>query len=413
MRGTLLALVASSTVLGAATVACEPSCSDLLACGEQGPVVSTASGGASSVTTTTAASSGGAGGTGGAGGQVGDLGTQVAVGVDFACALSLGELKCWGKNDAGQLGIGSVQDEVLVATAVNLPGHVLEVSAGGSHACARLADGSVWCWGQNTSGQLGNGSFSLSRSPVEVALPSPATQVVASIFSVHVLHDDGSVSGWGSGTEIGDGSEAGEHSPIPTAVPIDSVLKLQQRNCAVRTNGSIWCWKIPPTYEPVDLGNSGTTYSEVAHNPDVPRTCAISSTSVQCRGSNYCAGAGTGNDTAAFYDNFVSLNALSGAEASQISCSNTFCLALAPSGVFFWGTLLSAQCEDDGIHDAYEPTALSFSQGSVVEIDTGGDQACLRTASGQVFCWGSNTYGALGTGDKVDLATPQTPVSGL
>src|SRR5690606_15808019 len=81
---------------------------------------------------------------------------QVTAGADFACArLNGGTVQCWGDNERGQLGDGTVSNRFEARPVTGLS-DVIWVDAGEAHACAVISDGSVWCWGSNQYGQLGN-----------------------------------------------------------------------------------------------------------------------------------------------------------------------------------------------------------------------------------------------------------------
>jgi alpha-tubulin suppressor-like RCC1 family protein len=93
----------------------------------------------------------------------------VAVGDRRVCAYSMdGALSCWGPNEAGELGDGTTVDRALPTPVVGLDHGVTEVSIGYEHTCARKSDGSVWCWGSNQFGQLGDGTDKSSNVPVRV-----------------------------------------------------------------------------------------------------------------------------------------------------------------------------------------------------------------------------------------------------
>ena len=98
--------------------------------------------------------------------------TNVAVGSAFACARrSDGTVRCWGSNNHGQLGNGSIADSSLPVnvSGINKASHVAAAGAfGGADACAALADAAIWCWGGNAKGQLGNGTTRGSITPVRV-----------------------------------------------------------------------------------------------------------------------------------------------------------------------------------------------------------------------------------------------------
>lgn len=101
---------------------------------------------------------------------------EVTLGNGHTCARSKGgAVWCWGANDQGQLG-GALDGGTLSSTPLvvtELPPSVVEISAGGSHTCARSIDGTIWCWGANGHGQLGNGITAEASKPVQVHLSCP------------------------------------------------------------------------------------------------------------------------------------------------------------------------------------------------------------------------------------------------
>nr|HMR08977.1 chromosome condensation regulator RCC1 [Polyangiaceae bacterium] len=92
---------------------------------------------------------------------------QIALGGEHSCArMAGGTVRCWGQNAAGQLGDGTTDDKL---SPTPIPGlSVVEIALGGYHSCARLKDGSVYCWGENDHGQLGTGVV----SPVPSLIPT-------------------------------------------------------------------------------------------------------------------------------------------------------------------------------------------------------------------------------------------------
>ena len=102
--------------------------------------------------------------------------TAVAAGDSHTCALlANGAVSCWGQNNSGQLGDGTLTNRTTPATVSGLSG-ATAVTAGGYHTCALLGDGTVRCWGSNLFGQLGNGD------PIYVTQPV----VVRTFFSVFI-----------------------------------------------------------------------------------------------------------------------------------------------------------------------------------------------------------------------------------
>lgn len=144
---------------------------------------------------------------------------SISAAYGFTCAVRRdASVACWGSASCGEL--GRVGNDTSVPTLVPGVNGAVEVSGGNCHNCARLSSGSVFCWGQNTYGQIGNGVM-LADPP---ALPTLVMDL-ANAASVHVGYDhscalraDGSVSCWGNNTtrQLGDGSEISR--AVPTRV---------------------------------------------------------------------------------------------------------------------------------------------------------------------------------------------------
>jgi alpha-tubulin suppressor-like RCC1 family protein len=152
--------------------------------------------------------------------------TSLAVGSDFACATDgpsgTGKVYCWGSNSFGQLGLDFTYDYTSavgapISMASTQP--VVGVTAYGQFACAWLADKTVWCWGNNDRGQLGNGTFDAQPQPVQVTGISDALSVTAGADFACALRTGGVVSCWGS-SYWGQGGLGlhGDDYPTPTAV---------------------------------------------------------------------------------------------------------------------------------------------------------------------------------------------------
>jgi alpha-tubulin suppressor-like RCC1 family protein len=144
--------------------------------------------------------------------------TTVAIGGEHICTIfDDSSLQCWGDNSFGQLGDGTTTDR-LTMTPVGLETGrtAVSVSAGASHTCVTLDDSSLKCWGRNNQGQLGDGSTTNSLSPVSVALGGFPVQISAGSRHTCAVLTDASLKCWGDNSygQLGIGSTTDSSSPV-------------------------------------------------------------------------------------------------------------------------------------------------------------------------------------------------------
>ncbi|WP_295787236.1 hypothetical protein [uncultured Microbacterium sp.] len=175
--------------------------------------------------------------------------TQIAASAATGYAvLSDGSLKSWGMNGNGEVGDGSTSDRLLPVQVSGLTSGVKQVVGGAGHALALLSDGSVRAWGYNATGQVGDGSTTNRLTPVQVpGLTSQVTQVGAAAFSSFVLLSDGSVQGWGYNNdgEVGDGTQTERRSPVQVAGLTSGVTQIAAQaytGFALMSDGTVKGW---------------------------------------------------------------------------------------------------------------------------------------------------------------------------
>jgi alpha-tubulin suppressor-like RCC1 family protein len=219
--------------------------------------------------------------------------------------------RCWGADDSGQLGDGgttaSPRAVAVVAPGTSTPlADVREVVAGRAHACARLGDASVVCWGANESGQLG----SLGGLPL-------AARVFAGSNGTCALDDGASAQCWGASDvgQLGNGNTTTGPMPFPIATtsgtdtlyPIGAIGLGARHGCARVTDGRVLCWG---ARDRVGVDLEDLTFIDHPAQRTVVRdttalgvgpqhSCAVvmPGTTVQCWGSNSAGQLGDGTTT--------------------------------------------------------------------------------------------------------------------
>jgi alpha-tubulin suppressor-like RCC1 family protein len=171
------------------------------------------------------------------------------MGANHFCALVAGGVLCWGLNAEGQLGEGGTVSYSAAAIPVTgLSSGFIGVAAGGNHSCALRSDGEVWCWGANIWGELGDGSFEQRNTPVQaVGVPAGISALSSGAFHTCALTASGAVWCWGDDShgQLGDGDASfGGPAPVPvTGLPQIAAISAGSFNtCALTTKGGIRCW---------------------------------------------------------------------------------------------------------------------------------------------------------------------------
>ena len=353
---------------------------------------------------------------------------DIAVGDNHACAvLKTGKMVCWGYNASGELGTGN---NINSATPVEVDWgegeSVVTLNAGSSHTCALLNDNTIQCWGSNLSGQLGDDGTSAYRNvPVEVDLGEGRTAVGISLGYFHTcaLLDDGSLVCWGNNLsgQVGDGNSGNNLRPTPvnlgSGVKARAVSAGRHHTCAILDDGKIVCWGGNGSGE---LGDGSTTdrLAPVQVNLASQRTataitsgskhvCAIlDDGSLVCWGENDFGQLGDGTTT-----NRNAPVAVDTGDKNVVNISageNHTCALLDDNSVVCWGVNLRGQLGDETIVNKSEPTAVNLGMGVVSAIDGGESSTCALFKDGSVACWGNNQHGQLGTGENDLLLSPQT-----
>jgi alpha-tubulin suppressor-like RCC1 family protein len=172
---------------------------------------------------------------------------QISIAMAVTCiATTTGTMRCWGGNFYGQLGDGTTTTRTQPVEPIGL-GPVTAMATNNAQTCAILrSDGSVMCWGDNTHGELGDGTKEQRRTPVAVLNLKGAVGLVAGVYHTCALLGDGTVQCWGfdQDGELGDGVLTSRSTPAPVygVANATQISAGDYHTCALIADGSVYCW---------------------------------------------------------------------------------------------------------------------------------------------------------------------------
>ena len=169
-----------------------------------------------------------------------------------------GSLWAWGNNMSGQLGDGTTTHS---DTPIKIMEDIVFVSAGASHTMAIQSDGSLWAWGNNRAGQLGDDTTINRLTPIKIM--EDVVSVSAGASHTMAIRTDGSLWAWGNNYfgAIGDGTTINRHTPVKIMENV-LVASADSHSMAVQTDGSLWAWG---TNDAGQIGGDSSTYEGDGH----------------------------------------------------------------------------------------------------------------------------------------------------
>ena len=329
--------------------------------------------------------------------------------------LSSSILKCWGDNGTGQLGDGTTTQRRTPVAVSGLSSAVSAISIRANHTCALLLTGAVQCWGDNGNGRLGDGTLVNKSSPTNVSgLSSGVIAISAGEGHTCALLRTGGVKCWGAGGKTGDNTATQRLTPVDVSGLTSGVSAISAANyhtCALLSTGAVKCWgsENNGTLGNAGGGNapggaiSGFSADVIALASGIRHTCALLSTGgVQCWGTNDEGQLGNGT-TSSGSSTPVNVSGLSSGVVA-ISAGNTTSCALLSTGVVkCWGRNVSGQLGNGSLISSSTPVTVSGL--SAVAIGNGYYHACALLSSGAARCWGHNSSGQLGNNSTTDSRT--------
>lgn len=376
--------------------------------------------------------------------------TQVASAGLHACGLADGKVYCWGRNDFGQLGNNNTTNSpvpvpVVMDGALNGKA-VVNIAAGSFHTCAVASDGAAYCWGRNTTGQLGTGNTNNSSVPVAVNTSGVLNGKVLRQISGGAGHTCATaVTGegycWGAGGDgrLGNGIVGNSLNPVAVVMTgalsgksIEQINAGNSHTCAV-AGGAAYCWGSSlygrlgntPTADassPAAVDTSGVLAGKVVTqiSAGLEQTCAVASGAAYCWGRN--SGGQLGNSTtvdspAPVAVTVTAASSLAGKTVTNIAAGGTFsCVLDTAGGAHCWGVGNSGELGNGISSTRTYPVAVvltgSIANNPIKAISTGSSAGATCVMAGQQpHCWGSDAVGQLGDGGANTNSNVPVPVS--
>lgn len=295
--------------------------------------------------------------------------TGVGAGIEHSCALlANGTLSCWGTNFVGQLGDGTVGGGSPIPKAVQGVSSAIALASGGYHNCVVLSDRSVRCWGRNQDGQLGNGSTTDAGTPQVVSGLSNVAALAGGGYHSCALMPDATVRCWGRNDrgQLGDGTSTSSSTPVAVSGMTNAaaITGGLYHTCALLRDGTVQCWgqndsgQIGNTlaFSSVPVTVGGIT-SAIAVSAGVFHTCALlSDRTARCWGQNQDGQLGNGTTTNS--SSPVTVAGLSGAIA--VTSAGLHTCALMPNGsATCWGSNSNGQLANGTFNRAATPVPVT------------------------------------------------------
>lgn len=342
--------------------------------------------------------------------------TRIQAGDGYACALmSDRTVRCWGEGTSGQLGDGSMTTRSRPQVVPGLSS-VVSLSAGDATACAALAAGGVRCWGANASGQVGDGTMTTRSRPTAVSGAAGATQVWGGYGTTCASSWGSALKCWGvnSTGQVGDSSKAAHPAPwtVPGTTSTYTVAVSMGKYSSCRVNSSLVaeCWGMNNSEQIGIAPASGTVYgpTRIAGPSDLTQIASGWSTNCALAGGavkcwGYNAQGELGTGSTATASATPTTPLASG--VSSLSAYYATVCAVRSGQVYCWGGNLQGQ-DGQGDTTTYGTPHLVRGPAGVVGVAVGARSVYAWDAAGHVWAWGDNSYGQLGTGDTTNHLTP-------
>jgi alpha-tubulin suppressor-like RCC1 family protein len=330
-----------------------------------------------------------------------------------------GSLWGWGTNTSGQLADGTTTNRSTPVQTVSLSINWKDMSGSGYGGMGIKTDGTLWTWGYNDSGQLGDGTTTNRSSPVQVAGTTWKKVSGGLRQTVGAIKTDGTLWTWGSSTngELGDGTTVSKSSPVQIAGTTWKDVSSGQYNISgLKTDGTLWIWghnsygqlgdnTYTPKSSPIQL--SGTTWKQAALSG------MQHSVSIKTDGTIWVWGYqrwGNLANTAVFDAFSITPSQIAGNTWKMVTCGMYHTVAIKTDGTLWtWGRNQYGQLGDNNSENdtgKYTPAQTVTSGTNWKMVSAGHSHTVAVKTDGTLWTWGYNSNGILGDNTETNKSSP-------
>lgn len=373
--------------------------------------------------------------------------TAIAAGGSHSAAVvGDGALYTWGANNDGQLGDGAAiwtRNTPASLPAFPPPGTTItRIATAAYHSAALLSDGTLYTWGRNAAGELGDGTFTPKSRPTLVPDFPPTgttiTTIVASSLYTAALLSDGTLSTWGANGngQLGDGTRTSSNTPTrvpdfpPSGTTVTAVATGGGHTSALLSDGTLYTWGVNSSGQLGDGTNEdalspnrvpdfpppGTTITSVA-NGGVYSAAILSNGALYTWGSNNFGQLGIGTRESKTTPTLVPDFPPAGTTITTIATGGSYTVALLSDGsLYTWGWNQYGQLGTGTTANEHTPTRVPNyppTGTTITAIAVGGLHAAALLDDDSLYAWGNNATGQIGDGTDASIRTSPTRVVGI
>jgi alpha-tubulin suppressor-like RCC1 family protein len=301
---------------------------------------------------------------------------QVSGGNSHTAAIKTdGTLWTWGGNGNGQLGNNTAVDRLTPVTTFAGGTNWKQVSGGGGHTAAIKTDGTLWTWGSNYSGRLGNNTFGSSLTPITTfAGGTNWKQVACGYNHTAAIKTDGTLWTWGSNIDgpLGDNTTTNRSTPVTTFAGGNNWKQVDcgnYRTAAIKTDGTLWTW-----------GYNG--FGQLGNNTTINRSTPVTTFA---GGTNW----------------------------KQVACGYDYIAAIKTDGTLWtWGSNFDGPLGNNTTTERLTPVTTFAGGTNWKQVSCGDYQTAAIKTDGTLWTWGGNGNGQLGDNTVTQRNTPVTTFAG-